>query len=192
MIVETNRLIIRPFVRDDLPAIHRILKETFNDASNVEHENALQERRSWLEWQILNEKWFVKLNQPPYGDRAIALKTSDEVIGSIGYVPRLNPFDQIPELATTPNPTRHYTTELGLFWVIDPKYQRQGYATEAAQAMIEYAFKHLRVKRIIAETDFANVASQNVMRKIGMTLTRNPLPEPRWLQIVGVLENRGG
>jgi RimJ/RimL family protein N-acetyltransferase len=76
--------------------------------------------------------------------------------------------------------------------VIDPKYQRQGYATEAAQAMIEYAFKHLRVKRIIAETDFENVASQNVMRKIGMTLTRNALPEPRWLQIVGVLENRGG
>jgi len=77
-----------------------------------------------------------------------------------------------------------------LLWVIDPIHQRQGYATEAAQAMVEYAFKQLRVKRIIATTEFANVASQNVMRKIGMRLTRNPLPEPSWLEVVGVLENR--
>jgi hypothetical protein len=33
------------------------------------------------------------------------------------------------------------------------------------------------------------MASQGVMRKVGMTITRNPLPEPPWLQLVGVLEN---
>ena len=191
MILETSRLIIRPFIRDDLLVIHRILSQALGDASMAEYlpESALEERRSWLEWHVLSQEWFVKLRQPPYGDRAITLKTSSQVIGSIGYVPCLNPFEQIPELATTPYPTRHYTTELGLFWVIDPKHQRQGYASEAAQAMIEYAFKQLRLKRIIATTEHANVASQGVMRKIGMKLTRNPLHEPRWLQVVGVLDN---
>jgi hypothetical protein len=57
--------------------------------------------------------------------------------------------------------------------------------------MIEYAFKHLRVKRIIATTEYANVASQGVMRKVGMKLTRNPYQEPPWLQVVGLLENTG-
>ena len=191
MLLETSRLIIRPFVRDDLLVIHRILSQAFGDASMAEYlpESALEERRSWLEWQVLSQEWFVKLRQPPYGDRAITLKTSSQVIGSIGYVPCLNPFEQIPELATTPNPTGHYTTEFGLFWVIDPKHQRQGYASEAAKAMIEFAFKQLRLKRIIATTEHTNVASQGVMRRIGMKLTRNRLPEPRWLQVVGVLDN---
>jgi len=28
-----------------------------------------------------------------------------------------------------------------------------------------------------------------VMRKLGMRIERNPLPEPHWLQIVGVLDH---
>jgi ribosomal-protein-alanine N-acetyltransferase len=193
MILETSRLIIRPFIRDDLLIIHRILNETFGDPSKAEYlpEAALEERRSWLEWQILNDKWFVKKHQPPYGDRAISLKPTGQLIGSIGYVPCLDSFEQIPDLNSSLQPSVYNTTEFGLFWVIDPKHQRQGYATEAAEAMVEYAFKQLRVKRIIATTEHANVVSQNVMRKIGMRLTRNPLPEPPWLQVVGVLENSG-
>ena len=193
MILETSRLIIRPFVRDDLIVIHRILNETFGDPNKTEYLPAdkLDERRSWLEWQLLNQEWFPKLHQPPYGDLAISLKSSNQVIGSIGYVPCLDSFEQIPEISEASPPSGYNTTEFGLFWVIDPKHQRQGYATEAAQAMIDNAFKQLRVKRVIATTEYANVASQNVMRKIGMRLTRNPLPEPPWLQVVGVLENRG-
>lgn len=191
MILETSRLTIRPFVRDDLIIIHRILSKTFGDPSKTEYlpEAALDARRSWLEWQVLNQKWFPKLHQPPYGDQAITLKASNQVIGSIGYVPLLMPFEQIPELGPTTQQSEYYTTEFGLFWVIDPEYQKQGYASEAAQRMVEYAFKDLRVKQIIAATQYANLASQNVMKKIGMKLTRNPLPEPTWLQIIGVLKN---
>ena len=57
--------------------------------------------------------------------------------------------------------------------------------------MIKYAFQHLRLKRIIAMTEHSNLASQAVMRKLGMTLTRNNLPHPPWLQVVGILENAG-
>jgi hypothetical protein len=51
------------------------------------------------------------------------------------------------------------------------------------------AFKQLRLRRIIATTEYSNVASQGVMQKLGMTIARNPLPKPSWLQIVGILEN---
>ena len=109
----------------------------------------------------------------------------------MGYVPCLNIFDQIPELRETASPSGYNTTEFGLFWVIDPKHQRQGYATEAVQAMIKNAFTQFRLKRIIATTEYANQASQAVMQKVGMKITRNPLPEPPWLQVVGILENTG-
>ena len=185
-IIETDRLIIRAFVPDDLLVIHRILNQTFAvDGQAV----ALEERRSWLQWSMLNQEWFPKLHQPPYGDRVITLKSTDEVIGSVGYVPLLDVYEQIPELCDSTSPSSYTTTEVGLFWVIDPAHQRQGYATEAAQVMIDNAFKQMRLKRIIAATEYENIASQSVMKKVGMTITRNPLPDPPWLQIVGVLDN---
>ncbi len=114
-----------------------------------------------------------------------------ELIGSVGYAPLLNVFEQIPELRVSDAPSGYNTPEFGLFWVIDPAYRRQGYATEAAQAMIDRAFRQMRLKRIIATTEYSNEASQQVMRKLGMKLSHNPLSEPAWLQVVGILENAG-
>jgi hypothetical protein len=42
--------------------------------------------------------------------------------------------------------------------------------------------------RVVATTEFTNVRSQAVMRKLGMRILRNPEPEPPWFQTVGVLE----
>ena len=187
--IYTDRLIIRSFIPEDLPVIHRILDQTFGAGDKVGKEAALQERRSWLQWSILNQEWFPKLHQPPFGDRAIILKSTGELIGSVGYVPLLDVYDQIPELAIPIPPSGFATTEFGLFWVIDPRHQRQGYASEAAQAMSEFAFKQLRLKRIVATTEYSNVASQGVMRKLGMQIARNPFPRPPWLQAVGILVN---
>lgn len=189
MIIDTPRLTIRPLLQTDLQDIHRILDQTFGDGAKVEDDQALAERHSWLQWSMLNQQWFPALHQPPYGERAIVLKSSNRLIGAIGYVPCLAPFEQIPSLGAATEPIPYSTPEFGLFWAIDPQHQRQGYAAEAAQTMIEHAFTALRLKRIIATTEHDNVASQGVMRKLGMRLERNPFTEPHWLQIVGILEN---
>jgi ribosomal-protein-alanine N-acetyltransferase len=188
--LETDRLIIRCFQPDDLPVIHHILDQTFGDGSLVNDPAALGERRSWLEWSILGEKWLDELRQPPYGDRAITLKAAGQVIGAVGYVPLLMPFEQMPDLGGAAEPgAARFTPEVGLFWAISPERQRQGYASEAARAMIAHAFSAVRLKRIMANTDFTNLASQGVMLKVGMRLARNPWPEPRWFQVIGVLDN---
>ena len=41
-------------------------------------------------------------------------------------------------------------------------------------------------------TNYDNAASIGVMRRLGVAIERNPLPEPPYMQIVGVLENGGG
>ncbi|HEX9922853.1 MAG TPA: GNAT family N-acetyltransferase [Anaerolineae bacterium] len=189
--IETQRLVIRPFILDDLPLIHRILDQTFGNGTRINDPAALRERRSWLQWSSLNQVWLPEQHQPPYGDRAVVLKTTGVVIGSAGFVPLLDVYEQIPELYPPTAASGYKTPEVGLFWVIDPSRQRQGYATEAAQALINFAFKQMRLKRILATTAYENVASQGVMRKLGMTIARNPRPEPLWLQVVGVLENTG-
>ena len=69
------------------------------------------------------------------------------------------------------------------------RYHLQGYATEAAAAVVAHGWQALNLRRIVATTEYENVASQGVMRKVGMRIERNPLPEPPWLQVVAVLEN---
>ena len=41
----------------------------------------------------------------------------------------------------------------------------------------------------IAAATYDNAASMGVMRKLGMRIEKNPLSEPPWLQVVGILEN---
>lgn len=189
ILTTTDRLIIRSFTREDVPVIHRIMELTFGDGSKIEDAAALEERRSWVEWQILNHEWYAKMFQPFYGDRAITLKTTGELIGSVGFVPVIGPFDLIPELRRTPSAGTTFIPEFALFWTIDPAHQGHGYATEAAQAMIAYAFAHLNLRRVLAFTDYSNLASQAVMRKAGMIITRNPHPDPPWLQIASFILN---
>jgi ribosomal-protein-alanine N-acetyltransferase len=188
--LETERLLVREFGRDDLAAMYQLLDIDLTDAGWGELGGTLDERQRWLEWTVLNYEQLARLRQPPYGDRAIVLQRTGEIVGACGLVPCLAPFDQIPTLravAETAQP-RGSTAEVGLFWAIAPAHQRQGYATEAARALVAHAFSALTLQRIIATTDYSNRASIAVMRKLGMRLERNPLPDPPWLQIVGVLE----
>ena len=80
--------------------------------------------------------------------------------------------------------------EIGLYYAFDPAYHGHGYATEAARGLIDFAFTALHLGRIVATTEYTNERSQAVMRRLGMTLARNPFPDPFWFQVVGILENK--
>lgn len=62
-------------------------------------------------------------------------------------------------------------TEAELGWVLHKDYWRKGYVTEAAQAVMEFA-RSLGVRRIFACCDSENVASYQLMLKLGMTLVK--------------------
>ena len=190
--LETDRLMIRPFTLDDLDDIHQILDVELSDADfGTEGAKALDERRAWRQWTIISYAELAQLYQPPYGDRAIVLKQTDRLIGACGFVPCLNAFGQLPSFqpAADGAPARFNSTEFGLYYAVSPAYHRQGYATEATQAMIDYAFGTLKLERIVATTTYDNAGSIGVMRKVGMRIEKNPFPDPPWLQVVGILEN---
>jgi RimJ/RimL family protein N-acetyltransferase len=189
--LETDRLVIRPLIMDDLDAIHRILDIELAEAeTGTEGAKTREERARWLQWTVLAYEELARLHQPPYGDRALALRGTPEVVGACGYVPCLAPFGQIPalRLSTDPTPAR-MSTEFGLYWAISPAHQRRGYATEAARALIAYAFAELGLARVVATTSYDNAPSIGVMRKVGMHTEHNPYPDPPWFQVVGVLHH---
>lgn len=192
----TERLLIRPFELADLDVLHAILDVESGDVVPDDVAAlavAKAERRQWLEWSVLNYPALANLHQPPYGDRAIVLRATGEVIGACGFAPVLLPFGQLPVFrtaATVPSQPVRNSSEVGLYWEVSARHRRQGYASEAAAALIRYAFTALNLQRIVATTTYANAASIGVMRRLGMEIERNPQLEPPYMQIVGVLENR--
>ncbi len=190
-VLETDRLLIRPFAPEDLDDVHRILSLAFNGGYDADDEASRARRKRWLDWAVLNYEALANLYQPPYGDRAVVLKASGALIGAVGFVPDIAPFGRVPSLNAELGGV-HSSPEVGLFWAIDSAHQRQGYAAEAARALIQYAFTQLNLRRIIATTALENIASQGVMRRVGMRVERVAAPKPEWMQIVGVLENRVG
>lgn len=55
-----------------------------------------------------------------------------------------------------------------MFYALAPQYWGRGYATEAASAVMTFAFEQLEVHRIAATTHPDNVASRRIMQKLGM------------------------
>lgn len=178
--METARLVIRPFVEADLPAVYAVF------AAEGERRAALAR---WVRWNSLNHAALAELYQPPYGDRAVVLKATGALIGAAGLVPAYGPFDQLPS-AGRPAP-QPYTPEIGLFYHLAADHRGRGYATEAAAALARFALEELLAKRVVATTEDDNLASQAVMRRLGMRLERNPAAEPVWFQVVGVLDRPG-
>jgi [ribosomal protein S5]-alanine N-acetyltransferase len=179
--LETPRLIIRPFVLSDLPACHELLDIDSGDGGSLE------EREQWLRWTVLNVEQLAGLMQPPYGDRAVMVKGSDRLIGAAGLVPCILPLPRATGAQASAYRKRH-APELGLYYLISSGDRGQGYATEAARALMDWALKELQLERVIAMTAHDNLPSQRVMERLGMRIERNPNPDPPWLQVIGVMD----
>jgi [ribosomal protein S5]-alanine N-acetyltransferase len=179
--LETDRLIIRELTMDDLEPINNVLNQSFGS------EMPASERQPWLQWTVLGYEMFAMLEQPHYGERAVVLKETGEIIGAVGIVPYLDTFNRIAAFNRDPNAPA--SAEVGLFWAIDPAYQRRGFAPEAARALMDYLFTHEKLGRVIATTGYENLPSQKVMQKLGMTVQRLEEPQPPDQFVVGVVEN---
>jgi RimJ/RimL family protein N-acetyltransferase len=55
----------------------------------------------------------------------------------------------------------------GLYYLVLPEYQGNGYATEAARLLTEFAFVDLNAQKIAATVIASNAASERVLEKLG-------------------------
>ncbi|MDN5725404.1 MAG: GNAT family N-acetyltransferase [Propionibacteriales bacterium] len=70
-------------------------------------------------------------------------------------------------------------------WAVRGPFQGQGYATEIGQASLDFAFSVLGADSVVAFTEVHNLASQAVMRRLGMIFDKQ-------LQRPGLIEGRPG
>ncbi len=63
----------------------------------------------------------------------------------------------------------HFTPCVEIGWRLSAEYWGRGLATEAARAVVRYAFESLALDALVSFTVPANIRSRRVMEKIGMT-----------------------
>jgi len=146
--METERLKLRPFNRGDvdavfayrsLPAVARYL---FDDPmSHEECAEAVRLRAGQIAFAGEGDKILL----------AVERKADSRLIGEVSLIWRSIADEQ---------------AEIG--YILHPEAQGQGHATEAAQALLGFAFGQVRLHRVYARCDARNAASARVMARLGM------------------------
>ena len=144
--LETQRLLLRPMLATDLEALYGIFTDPRVMASfGVEPFNREQMRR-WLQRNLDHQRQFG------YGLFSVILKEDRTLIGDCGL--------ENMEL------DGQAVAELG--YDFRSAYWNQGYATEAARAVRDYAFDVLHLPKLVSLIRVGNLASRRVAEKVGM------------------------
>lgn len=143
VVTETNRLLLRELEPADAEAFFGLNAdpEVVKYTGDRPFES-IDAARHFLENYDQYEKF-------GYGRWAVILKETGEFIGWCG-------LKYTPELEETDLGFRFFRR----FW-------GRGYATEAAQACINFGFSHFKLKRIVGRAMAANIASVRVLEKTG-------------------------
>ena len=141
--LKTKRLLLRPPTMDDAPSIQQLVSahEIALNTLLIPHPYPEGGAAEWLSRQGKN---------PNDHTFAITLRKRRDLIGAIG-------LEVKPE---------HDRGEIG-YWIGVP-YWGLGYMTEAARAVVGWAFEELALNRIFAQHFTRNPASGRVLQKIGM------------------------
>src|SRR5215216_2228840 len=150
-ILETNRLLLRHLVADDLDNLFTLYSDPEIRRYFPEGVLTFEETKEELEWFLNGHP-----RHPKLGLWATIHKETGKFIGRCGLLP----WEIEGKL------------EIEIAYLLDKSFWHQGLATEAAQGIMEYGFEKLNLSRLICLIDPENVASQRVAQRIGMTLEK--------------------
>lgn len=136
---------MRQFVQEDFTALCKTLQD---DKTMYAYNGALNdvEVQAWLDRQLAR---YAKYG---FGSWALVLKENDIIVGQCGL--SMQPWINGELL------------EVG--YLLERQHWHKGYATEAAQACINYAFEILEVSEVCAMIRSNNYASQRVALRCNM------------------------
>ncbi|MCL2322785.1 MAG: GNAT family N-acetyltransferase [Oscillospiraceae bacterium] len=143
-ILETERLILREFTKNDFTAVHNYASCMENVIYTIWGPNTKEQTKDFIDFAI------SKANENPCTDYqyAVDLKNTGNTIGACNLTLS---FDE---------------AEIG--WILHQDHWKKGYGPEIGKALLKFGFEELNLHRITAHCDVENYGSYRVMEKIGM------------------------
>jgi ribosomal-protein-alanine N-acetyltransferase len=150
-ILETERLILRRLLPEDLDDLFALYRDPEIRRYFPEGTLTYEETQEELEWFLNGHP-----EHPELGLWATIHKETNQFIGRCGLLPWTIDGQYDVEVA----------------YLLSKAYWRQGLGTEVARAILNYGFEQLRLSRLICLIDPDNQASIKVAQNIGMTLEK--------------------
>lgn len=145
--LETERLFLRPLNKTDAEAIYRMRSDGEIMRYIREPQNRA-ETESWI--RLVSSRWKTE----KLGFCGVFEKQTETFLGWCG----------VWRLAET--------NELEIGYAIAKQFWNQGYATEAAEVFLRYAFETINPDKITAVAQPENTASRRVMEKMRMKFVK--------------------
>lgn len=146
--LETERLRLRELTEEDWPDVCRMLQDE-EVMRAWEHPFTEEEVRLWMARQIERYREY----RHKYGLWAVVRKSDGRLIGQMGL--------------TLQDRGGRYVLEIG--YIFEKAAWHHGYAAESAQALRDYAFRHINVDEVYSIIRENNEPSLAVARRNGMT-----------------------
>ena len=147
IILETNRIILRHQVIEDLDDLWALYQNPKITKFIPDAPRSREEAQEELEWHMHGHP-----KHPELGLWATIHKETGKFIGRCGLLPWTIEGQYNVEVA----------------YAIAEEYWGQGLGTEAARAILNYGFEKLKLSRMICTIYPENIPSQRVAEKIGM------------------------
>ena len=146
--IETKRLILRRYEDRDVRDILEYSREAdFWLARSLDWTLTSESVRAYFEAQRDQQ-----LNEfPHWVNLMMELKSEGKVVGCVGI-----------------GVTNKEQGQASIGWMLSCRYQGQGLATEAAQALVDFGFGSMGLHRIFARTGKANTRSWLLMERLSM------------------------
>ncbi|HEX6655211.1 MAG TPA: GNAT family N-acetyltransferase [Candidatus Limnocylindria bacterium] len=145
--LQTQRLTLRAFAVADVEPMHRLMQDP-EVMQFVGDRRVPAEQDSWRAVAGWLGHWALR----GYGQWAIEERASGELVGRAGVI----------------NPQGWPGAEVG--YLLGKRWWGRGYATEAAQAALDWAFSERDFERLLSLIDPQNAASIRVAERLGETL----------------------
>lgn len=157
--IETERLILSPQTMAEQKKLWEILMLPEINKYFLTVPSKLREKL--LDWKKQEE--YYRMNMEHANDLdifrwSVFLKETGECIGRVSCHEAHDEDESITD-----------SNIRGVAWLIDPNFQKKGYATEAATAMIDYMFREAEIDEIRTGAAIQNPASWRIMEKLGLT-----------------------
>jgi RimJ/RimL family protein N-acetyltransferase len=147
-IIETERLLLRKWERRDREPFARL-----NGDVRVMEFMPAHLSHAESDWMV--DRIEDHFGRHGFGLYALELRQEHEFIGFAGL--------SIPAFQA------HFTPCVEIGWRLSAEYWGRGLATEAARAVVRFAFESLALDALVSFTVPANIRSRRVMEKISMT-----------------------